>query len=158
MKKEKSFGVDVRRIITLLLIIVIISKGETIMQTNDKELIKSVIEKAYIEGIHTTQDENTIRSGFHKDFAMLVYKNDGIEEVTIDIWLKRIEQMKKDNPKLWIKETRYDSIVINVTGYAASVQLVVYKGDTYFSTDYMLLYKFKNGWKIVSKIFTISKS
>ena len=62
------------------------------MQTNDKEMIKLVIEKAYIEGIHTTQDENTIRSGFHKDFEMLVYKDDGFEKVTIDmrikIWIK----------------------------------------------------------------------
>ncbi|NIV44636.1 hypothetical protein GWN49_07160, partial [Candidatus Bathyarchaeota archaeon] len=38
---------------------------------------------------------------------------------------------------------------------AAVAKLDVYKGTTQFSTDYMLLYKFKEGWKIVSKIFTV---
>ena len=80
-----------------------------------------------------------------------------IEKVTIDMWFKRIEQIKKNNPEMWREETHYDSMQINVTGYAASVQLDVYKGDTFFSTDYMLLYKFKEGWKIVSKIFSITK-
>ena len=128
------------------------------MQNNNKEAIRQTIEKAYIEGIHTTQDESTIRSGFHKDFEMLVYKDGGIEKVSVDLWFKRIEKMKKDDPDLWSKETHYDSLQINVTGYAASVQFDVYKGGTFFSTDYMFLYKFKDGWKIVSKIFTISKS
>lgn len=36
-------------------------------------------------------------------------------------------------------------------------KLNVYKGTTHFSTDYMLLYKFNDGWKIVSKIFTVPK-
>ena len=128
------------------------------MQISDKELIKLVIEKAYIEGIHTTQDEKVIRSGFHKDFEMLVYKDNGISEVTLEMWYKRIEQLKKDNPVLWNKETRYESMQINVSGYAASVQFDVYKGNAFFSTDFMLLYKFEDGWKIVSKIFTTEKN
>ena len=41
----------------------------------EEKAIKQVIERAYIEGIHTTQDENTVRSGFHKDFAMLVLQD-----------------------------------------------------------------------------------
>ena len=125
------------------------------MRMNDEELIKSIIEKAYIEGVHTSQDESTIRTGFHKDFVMLVYKDNRMEKVTIDMWFNRIEELKKSNPDLWNKETHYDSLEINVTDYAASVKLDVYKGDAFFSTDYMLLYKFNEGWKIVSKIFTI---
>ena len=50
-------------------------KGDAAMQKNEKENVKAVVEKAYIEGIHTTQDESTVRSGFFKDFAMLVYKD-----------------------------------------------------------------------------------
>ncbi len=127
------------------------------MLKNEKEKVKSIVEKAYIEGIHTTQDESTVRSGFHKDFTMLVYKDDEIEKVTVKMWLERIVQMKKDNPELWKAKAHYTSMQINITGYAASVQLDTYRGDTFFSTDYLLLYKFKHGWKIVSKIFTITK-
>ena len=144
-------------ILSAVLLFIVINYGEAKMQNDDREEIKSIIEKAYIEGIHTTQDESTIKSGFHKEFEMLVYKDNGMEKVTLEMWPKRIEQLKKDNPDLWNKKTRYDSMQINITGYAASVQFDVYKGDTFFSTDYMLLYKFQDGWKIVSKIFTIKR-
>ena len=48
------------------------------MQNAEKEAIKQVIEEAYIQGIHTTQDEKTVKSGFHQDFAMLVLQNNTI--------------------------------------------------------------------------------
>jgi hypothetical protein len=43
---------------------------------------------------------------------------------------------------------------VDVEGRAAVAKLEVYKSGVYFSTDYMLLYRFSEGWRIVSKIFT----
>ena len=128
------------------------------MQNNDKDAIRQVIEKAYIEGIHTTQDENVVRNGIHKDFAMLVYKGDNFEKVTIDMWLKRIERSKKENPDLWSKKSHYDSMIINVTNYAASAVFNLFKGNEFYAADFMLLYKFNDGWKIVSKIFSLDQN
>jgi len=125
------------------------------MVDNDKEAIEKVIVEAYINGIHRTQDESKIKSGFHQDFAMLVLNNNNIEKVNVSDWLDRIEKMKKDNPELWQSKTSYDFQLIDITKHAAMAKLNVYKGTTHFSTDYMLLYKFDEGWKIVSKIFTI---
>ena len=83
------------------------------MQISDKELIKLVIEKAYIEGIHTTQDEKVIRSGFHKDFEMLVYKDDAIEKVTIDTWFKLMLQvMLHQYDSMFIKEIYFSLLII----------------------------------------------
>lgn len=123
----------------------------------EKEAIKQVIEKAYIQGIHGNQDEKTVKSGFHQDFAMLVRQDDTIDKVTIEEWLDRIETMKADNPELWNAQTTHDFVLIDVTDYAAVAKLDVYKGATHFSTDYMLLYRFKDGWKIVSKIFAVPR-
>ena len=123
----------------------------------EKEAIKQVIEKAYIRGIHGNQDEKTVKSGFHQDFAMLVRQDDTIDKVTIEEWLDRIETMKADNPELWNAQTTHDFVLIDVTDYAAVAKLDVYKGATHFSTDYMLLYRFKDGWKIVSKIFAVPR-
>ena len=67
----------------------------------DSKAIKQVIEKAYIEGIHTTQDEETVKSGFYQDFAMLVLQDDALAKVTVDEWLPRVEVMKAENPELW---------------------------------------------------------
>lgn len=125
------------------------------MQLETEESIKKVIEEAYINGIHRAQDENLVKNGFHKDFNMLVLKDNSINKVDVDEWLKRIEKMKKDNPDLWNAETTYKFVLIDATGSSAVVKLDVYKGEIHFSTDYMLLYKFEEGWKIVSKIFNI---
>jgi hypothetical protein len=114
-----------------------------------------VIEEAYIEGIHGTQDEQTVRSGFHGDFAMLVLQDNAVDKVDVDEWLSRLERMKADNPDLWNAETRHEFRLIDATGYAAVAKLDVYKGDTHFSTDYMLLYRFEEGWRIVSKVFAV---
>ena len=127
------------------------------MQTSrEHDTIKRVIEEAYIQGIHGTQDEQIVRRGFHQDFAMLVLQNNSIDKVSVATWLERLEQMKADNPDLWNAKTHYEFLMIDVTGNAATAKLKVYKGTIYFSTDYMLLYKFDEGWKIVSKIFTTS--
>lgn len=122
----------------------------------NKESIKQVIEKAYIQGIHSNQDEETVKSGFHRDFTMLVLQDNELEKVMVDEWLPRVEVMKKENPDLWEAETRHNFELVDIAGYAAVAKLEVYKGDTYFSTDYMLLYKFEEGWRIVSKIFAIT--
>jgi hypothetical protein len=122
-----------------------------------KEAIRRVIEKAYIRGIHETQDEATVRSGFHPDFCMAVLQGDEMIKVGLDEWFERIQVLKAENPDLWSAETTCEFLLIDVAGDAAAVKLDVYKGETFFSTDYMLLYRFAEGWRIVSKIFTISR-
>jgi hypothetical protein len=126
-----------------------------IVGNTDELAIKQVIEKAYIEGIHTTQDEATVRSGFHRDFAMLVLQDDALDKVTVEEWLPRVEVMKRENPDLWAAEVRHTFELVDVAGYAAVAKLEVYRGDVHFSTDYLLLYRFKEGWRIVSKIFSV---
>lgn len=145
-------------VMPILIILVTVNGGCTNMAEQSNEDIKSVIDEAYIRGIHGNQDEDLIRSGFHEDFRMLVLANNEIEKVDIDDWLTRIESMKKDNPELWSAEATRRFKLINVDGYAAVAVLDVYRGETHFSTDYMLLYKFDEGWMIVSKIFSIPQN
>lgn len=125
------------------------------MHSADEKAIRQVIEEAYVRGIHGTQDESTVKSGFHRDFAMLVLQDDALEKVDIDEWLRRLQTMKTDNPDLWSAETSHEFRLVDVTRYAAVAKLDVHKGDTHFSTDYMLLYRFDDGWRIVSKVFAI---
>jgi hypothetical protein len=88
---------------------------------------------------------------------MYVHQKDQVLKVGVDDWLDRVERLKRENPEFWKQETTYRHVNIDVTDYGTSVKLHVFKGSSLFSTDYMLLYKFKDGWKIVSKIFTIPK-
>lgn len=125
------------------------------MRDIDEKAVKKVIEEAYIKGIHGDQEMNRVKGGFHEDFAMLVLSNNQIEKVTVGEWLQRINSMKKENPQLWKSKTSHSFRLVDITKNAAMAKLDVYKGTTHFSTDYMLLYKFDEGWKIVSKIYAI---
>lgn len=125
------------------------------MENVEKEAIKKVIEEAYIQGIHGNQNEKTVRSGFHHDFAMLVLQDNTIERVTVEEWLDRIEGIKADNPELWAAQTTRDFLLMDVAGDAAVAKPNVHKGVTHCSTDYMLLYRFEEGWRIVSKILAV---
>jgi hypothetical protein len=115
--------------------------------------VVDVVVNAYIEGIHGTQDEKRVRAGFHESFRMLVRTGDGIRPVSVEEWLRSIEQSKQKHPEMWEADTTYQLDWVDVTEDAAGVKIRVYKGDKHFSTDYMLLYRFADGWKIVSKIF-----
>ena len=125
------------------------------MSNLEQEAVKQVITKAYIQGIHIEQNEATAKDGFHSGFTMLVLQKDDIEKVNVDSWLERVETMKADNPEMWKSETTHTFDMIDISGNAAVAKLNVHKGEIHFSTDYMLLYKFQDGWKIVSKIFSI---
>lgn len=126
--------------------------------TNEQpiEAVKKVIINAYINGIHGNLEMQAITAGFHKDFAMLVPENDSLKKVSVTEWIEFITNKAKiENPDLWNSETEYIFDFVDITNNAASVKIQVYKGDKHFSTDYMLLYRFPTGWKIVSKIFEL---
>ncbi len=125
------------------------------MKQEEIQAIKQVVEEAYIEGIHKTQNMETIRSGFHPDFRMLVLGDNKMNKVSLEEWMPRIEEMKKANPQMWAGETAYEWHLVDYCNTAAVIKIEVHKNGQYFSTDYMLLYRFSEGWKIVSKVYTV---
>lgn len=127
------------------------------MTDNEIQEIKRVVEEAYIRGIHGEQNKSLISMGFHPGFEMLVMEGNNVERVDVSSWLQRIETMKLENPDLWNLKTYHEFKLVDVGGSAAVVKLEVYKGDTFFSTDFMLLYKIGGAWKIVSKVFSTQR-
>ena len=43
--------------------------------------------------------------------------------------------------------------MIDITGTAAIVKIELFKGGKQIYTDYLSLYKFEEGWRIVNKIY-----
>ncbi|NIQ05394.1 MAG: nuclear transport factor 2 family protein, partial [Candidatus Korarchaeota archaeon] len=95
-----------------------IREGED-LKGMDKKAVKKVIEEAYVKGIHGDQEMNRVKSGFHKDFAMLVLSDNQIDKVTVDEWLRRITSMKEENPQLWKSKTSHNFRLIDITKNAA---------------------------------------
>lgn len=116
--------------------------------TTDEEEIQAVITSAYIEGVHLNRDTEAIRAGFHPEFVMTILDDGGVINATLDQWVERIAASSPQEHEI---EWEFENV--DVTGSAAVVKLAVFEDGTQIYTDYMGLYKFDSGWKIVNKIF-----
>jgi hypothetical protein len=122
------------------------------------EEIRQVIDRAYVEGIHTTQDEDSIRAGFDDEFRIYVKGPAGVTPLDVSGWLDRVAGLKAAQPELWRQPTNVVYDAIDIAGDCASVKLTVYKGETYFATDFILLYRLDDGWRMVAKVFTLAET
>ena len=118
----------------------------------DVEAVKAVVKSAYVDGVHAKGDAALMRAGFHPDFRMLVLRDGALAPVTLDDWAARIEKgvAERKGPPPAI---RHEFTRVDVTGNAAVVRLELFRDGKHTFTDYLSLYRFPAGWKIVSKIF-----
>ncbi|MFO8235399.1 MAG: nuclear transport factor 2 family protein [Bacteroidales bacterium] len=122
----------------------------------EKQAIKQVIQTAYVDGIQNLGSIEEIEAGFHPGFNLLgMNQDDMLTKLPIYSWLESIEKRKAQNPEGRPEDEKitckYNSI--DVTGNAAMAKIELYQKDKKLFTDYLQLYKFEEGWKIVSKIY-----
>jgi hypothetical protein len=117
----------------------------------DAKAVEAAVRAAYVEGMHASFDPAAMRRGFHPDFRMLVLKDDALQAVTLSEWIERLEKRKAPGaPKPRIDA---DFTGVDVTGDAATVRLELRRDGRHAFTDYLSLYRFPDGWRIVSKTF-----
>ncbi len=120
---------------------------------DDAADVRAVIQSAYVEGVHVQLDAAKMRKGFHPDFRMLVLKDGKMSAVTLEEWIGRMETREKENPNAPRPAIKADFPMVDVTGNAAVARVEIYRDGKHTFTDYLSLYKFADGWMIVSKIF-----
>jgi hypothetical protein len=119
---------------------------------SDEDKIKEVITSAYIEGIQNRGTAEQIRQGFHPSFNMLRLIDNDVKPLPIEEWITNLEKTKaKGDPAPAKAEGKF--INVDVTGNAAVVKLELYREGKKTFTDYLVLYKFNEGWRIISKTF-----
>jgi hypothetical protein len=123
-----------------------------IAQSTDEEAIKQVINISYIGGIQNNGDINDIRKGFHPSFTMLRLVDNDIKPYPIEEWIAAIEKRKKEGAPSAAPATG-KFISVDIAGNAAVVKLELYRDSKKTFTDYLVLYKFTEGWRIVSKTY-----
>jgi hypothetical protein len=123
----------------------------TSAQTDEAD-IKAVITSAYVEGIHNRGNVDDIRKGFHPSFNMLRLINNEIKPLPIEEWISNLEKAKKENPAT-PPRTAGKFMNVDVTGNNAVVKLELFREGKKIFTDYLVLYKFTEGWRIVSKTY-----
>lgn len=117
------------------------------------EGIQEVVTRAYVEGIHKESDPEKIRAGFHPDFVMFVKTDDGIRQVTRDGWIARIEERKAKEPDAPRPEIGHEFTLVDATDDAAVARVEIHRDGEHVFTDYLSLYRFDDGWRIVGKIY-----
>lgn len=137
-----------KRVLFLCLLLSLEASG----QSPDENAVKQVITSAYIEGIHNRGNVEDIRKGFHPTFNMLRMIDNEIKPLPIEEWIVNLEKAKKDSPAT-PPRTEGRFISIDVTGTNAVVKLELYRENKKIFTDYLVLYKFVEGWRVVSKTF-----
>ncbi len=120
---------------------------------SEEDAVKQVITTAYVGGIHNGGPVSDIRAGFHPGFNMLRLIKNEVSPLPIEEWIKNIEKSRSENPNA--TRSRVDSKFINVAvvGNSANVTLELWREEKKIFTDHLLLYKFDEGWRIVSKSF-----
>jgi len=123
-------------------------------QTTDEEAVKAVVTAAYVEGIQNDGAIEAIRKGFHPSFNMLRFIDNGVRPYPIEEWIAAIEKRKSEaKPDAKAVRTEAKFLTVDVTGTAAIVKLELSREGKKTFTDYIVLYKFTEGWRIVSKAY-----
>lgn len=123
-------------------------------QTSDEEAVKQVVTSAYVEGIQNNGSIEDIRKGFHPSFNMLRLMENEIKPFPIEEWIAAIEKRRAEaKPDAKVVRTDAKFLSVDITGTAAVVKLELYREGKRTFTDYIALYKFTEGWRIVSKTY-----
>ena len=119
----------------------------------EKTAVIKVIEDAYLNGVNNIGDPEAMKKGFHEDFSLKGISGGKLIVLTISEWIEIVTKNKAEGkypPKL---KTRFEYPMIDITENTAVVKINNFRGDKQIFTDYLLLLKFPDGWKITDKIY-----
>jgi len=121
---------------------------------SDTEKIKVLITEAYVEGLQNWGDLEKTKQGFDPTFNLLIAGKKGeLKRYAIADWMKNVARKKKKNPGGPKEKTTVTFIDVDITGTVAVAKIELRKGGKHIFTDYLSLYKFESGWRIVSKVY-----
>lgn len=119
----------------------------------EKKAVMNVVEEAYVKGVHADPNGEAMRKGFHADFIMFIQDGEKINKVTREEWITRIEAAKAKNPDAPKPVVKHEFPSVEISGKAAIVRVELHRDGKHVFTDFMSLYKFEDGWKIIAKTF-----
>jgi hypothetical protein len=121
----------------------------------EKAAVQKVVQEAYVDGIHNFRRPDAVRKGFHPGFEMLFIRDGKLEKLPIYTWIQSIEEKNAKEPlPADAKATTTAAYPqTDVTGTVAVCKVELSREGKLVFTDYLLLYKFDDGWKIVGKAF-----
>lgn len=119
------------------------------------ENIKQLITENYIHGAFNETNIEAFKAIFHPEFSIInIQENGTFFHFTRDMWeavlKERVENIKFDYSAIALKP-KFRSV--EIIGNKANVTLDLLLNDQVVYTDFLLLIKINDEWKIVSKIY-----
>lgn len=143
------------RSIIISILLLLFSFACCLTQTKDgeKKAIKAIIQQAYIGGAYNDDDTKAMLKGFHERFTVQNLHGDHYGVTKLQDWIKELDNWKSTRED-WNNRTTAEITVIGLVRNAAVAQVDVYNAKVLMYTDFLSMYKFPEGWKIMNKIFT----
>ncbi len=144
-----------KKVILLSLFISLLFNTLFAQVKQDKELIKKIIQSAYVDGLCNNADEEAIRKGFHPSFELLNAGNGNtLWKLPIYNWIEIAKEGEEKGNKYSFQNehTTVKFLFIDIAGNVAIAKIEFYEGKELNYIDYLSLMKLEDGWKIISKI------
>lgn len=142
-----------KRIGILFGIIICITTISTYGQSTqgEEEAVRDVILSSYIEGVFNKGDVGLIREGWYPGCTIYVLNEPGDTCLAMPAY-SYVSRFEK-NPVGLAPGTTAKIPLIHITDYAAIAVVDIFRENKHIYTDYINLYKFSDGWKIVTKTY-----
>lgn len=127
--------------------------------SGEREAIVRVVTDAYVDGVHNFRDPAAMRRGFHPDFEMFLLRDGKLVKVPLAKWIEANGSAQSQGATAQADSrcaARDDGELRcrRCHGHHRYLQGRNLAGRQAASfTDYLALYKFDDGWKIVAKSF-----
>ena len=143
----------IKKTFVLILGLVFVTCITAADETADKAAVIKVIEDAYLNGVCNVGDAEAVKKGFHEDFSLKGINNGKLSVLPISQWIESINKRKAEGNYPPKEKTRFEYPMIDITGNTAMVKIKFIRGDKHIYTDYLLLLRFSEGWRITDKIY-----
>jgi hypothetical protein len=143
--------IQMRRVMAIVALIAVVATSAfaTVKEEDavKAEIIKAV-ENAYINGVFIKGDAAAMKKGWHADSTMYINADGQLRKWAIKNWIKSIEQKGAADPTI-----KYEFPFVKYTENTAVVKVHIHQKGKHKYSDYLTLYKFKDGWKIIAKTY-----
>lgn len=117
--------------------------------------IKNTIQAAYVDGLFNDGDTLAIRKGFHPTFRLLGQQEEGMRILDIETWIDSVRGGLEKGRYPRSKDKRVSVVFqrVDIVENVASVKMDFLVGGEKRYVDFIQLYRFEKGWKIVHKVY-----
>ena len=120
---------------------------------SEEAAVIKVIEDAYMNGVCNIGDVEAVKKGFHEDFSLKGIEKGELFVLPVADWIEGIKKHKAAGEYPVKVKTHFEYPLIDITGTAAMVKVKFIQAGKHVYTDYLLLLKFEDGWRLTDKIY-----